>query len=158
MAKGHFPSNIDKDTYPVHSDSSQRVQHNGVKETLTEIRAKFWIILEEQISSDPLFTSVSPADSLRGGPFTAPPVPLLPSFRGTTICDFGKWLGWKNLVRGAALRVPSKDGQPTILQCPLQLFYLPEITQAERQSAKRSNNSDRVIQENTTKNDSLKGE
>ena len=61
--------------------------------------------------------------------------------------------GRDGLARGAALRLPSKNGQPTTLQRPLQLIYPLEITQAEHHPMNRSDESDATLQENPPKND-----
>ena len=49
----------------------QRVQHNRVKETLTEIRAKYWIVGGE-VLFNPSFTSVSSVNDLKGGDLSLP--------------------------------------------------------------------------------------
>ena len=57
----------------------QRVQHNGVKETLTEIRAKYWIIGGRSLVRSIIHKCVI-CRRFEGRPFTAPPAPPLPSF------------------------------------------------------------------------------
>jgi hypothetical protein len=55
--------------------------------------------------------------------------------------------GRDGLVRGAALRLPSKNGQQTTLQHPLQLIYPLEITQTECRHVSRSDENDATLQE-----------
>ena len=58
----------------------QRVQHNGVKETLTEIRAKYWIIGGRSLIRSIIHKCVT-CRRFEGRPFIPPPAPPLPSFR-----------------------------------------------------------------------------
>ena len=58
----------------------RRVQHNGVKETLTEIRAKFWILGGRSLVRS-LIHRCMVCRRFEGSPFAAPPPPPLPSFR-----------------------------------------------------------------------------
>ena len=58
----------------------RRVQHNGVKETLTEIRARFWVIGGRSLARSIVRKCVT-CRRYEGRPFTAPPAPPLPSFR-----------------------------------------------------------------------------
>ena len=58
----------------------RRVQHNGVKETLTEIRAKYWIVGGRSLVRSVIHKCVN-CRRFEGRPFTAPPAPPLPSFR-----------------------------------------------------------------------------
>ena len=53
-----------------------RVQHNGVKETLAEVRMKFWII-----GGRSLVKQIIQCRRFEGLPYRAPPAPPLPSFR-----------------------------------------------------------------------------
>ena len=57
-----------------------RVQHNGVKETLAEVREKFWII---RVSSPvkQIIYKCAVCRRFEGLPYHAPPAPPLPSFR-----------------------------------------------------------------------------
>ena len=58
----------------------RRVQHNGVKETLTEIQAKYWVIGGRSLLRSIIHKCVI-CRRFEGRPFTAPPAPPLPSFR-----------------------------------------------------------------------------
>ena len=55
--------------------------------------------------------------------------------------------GRDGLIRGAALRLPSKNGQQTTLQRPLQLIYPLEITQSECHPVNGSDESNATRQE-----------
>ena len=57
-----------------------RVQHNGVKETLTEIRSKYWIIKGRSLVKKAVHQCVL-CRKLEGVPYRAPPPPPLPIFR-----------------------------------------------------------------------------
>ena len=61
------------------NEAHQRVQHNGVKETLTEVHSNIglWVV---EVWLDHTFTSVS-CRRFEGRPLCAPPVPPLPAFR-----------------------------------------------------------------------------
>ena len=61
-------------------DAHQRVLHNGVKETLTEIRSKFWIIRGRQLVRTVLNKCVT-CHRYEGQPYKLPPPPPLPDFR-----------------------------------------------------------------------------
>ena len=61
-------------------DAHQRVLHDGVKETLTEIRARYWIIGGRSLVRSVLHKCVV-CKRFEGKPFVAPPAPPLPSFR-----------------------------------------------------------------------------
>ncbi|XP_065902306.1 uncharacterized protein [Dysidea avara] len=61
-------------------DAHERVGHNGVKETLTQIRAKFWIIRGRQFVRHILYQCVV-CRKLEGPPCPTPPAPSLPEFR-----------------------------------------------------------------------------
>jgi hypothetical protein len=61
-------------------NAHRRVQHNGVKETLTEIRAKYWIIGGRSLVQSIIHKCVI-CRRFEGRPLTAPPAPPLPSFR-----------------------------------------------------------------------------
>ena len=63
-------------------DAHERVAHNGVKETLTEIRSKFWIIRGRQFVRQILHGCVTCRKS-EGQSYSAPPPPPLPECRVT---------------------------------------------------------------------------
>ena len=58
----------------------RRVQHNGVKETLTEVRAKYWIIGGRSLIRSVITKCVN-CRRFEGRPLNAPPAPPLPSFQ-----------------------------------------------------------------------------
>ena len=57
-----------------------RVQHDGVKETLTEIRAKYWIIEGRSLVKSLIQKCVT-CRRFEGRPLNPPPAPPLSSFR-----------------------------------------------------------------------------
>ena len=57
-----------------------RVQHNGVKETLTEVRGRFWILKGRSLVKQLVSRCVT-CRRFEGLPYSAPPAPLLPGFR-----------------------------------------------------------------------------
>ena len=61
-------------------DAHNRVMHNGVKETLTEIRSKYWIIRGRQLGRMVLQRCVI-CRRFEGLPYNSPPPPPLPDFR-----------------------------------------------------------------------------
>ena len=61
-------------------DAHNRVMHDGVKETLTEIRSKYWIIRGRQLVRMVLQRCVI-CRRFEGLPFNPPPPPPLPDFR-----------------------------------------------------------------------------
>ena len=65
------------------------VKHNGVRETLTEIRAKFWIIKGRQAVKDVLSKCVT-CKKILGRAYSTPPAPPLPSFRVSDDLAFSK--------------------------------------------------------------------
>ena len=60
----------------------ERVHHNGVKETLTELRSRFWIVRGRQVVKK-LLHECTICRRLQGKPYSAPTAPSLPSFRIT---------------------------------------------------------------------------
>ena len=60
--------------------SHENVNHNGVGETLTEIRSQFWIIKGRQAVNDVLSKCVT-CKKLQGRAYSSPPTPPLPAFR-----------------------------------------------------------------------------
>ena len=61
-------------------DAHSRVFHNGVKETLTEVRSKFWIMLGQSMTRA-VVNKCIPCKKLEGLPFKDPPPPPLLEFR-----------------------------------------------------------------------------
>ena len=61
-------------------DAHHRVLHDGVKETLTEIRGKYWIVGGRSLVRSVVHKCVV-CKRFEGRPFVAPPSPPLPSFR-----------------------------------------------------------------------------
>ena len=59
-----------------------RVCHNGTKETLTELRAKYWVVKGRSLVKQIIFTC-HVCRRYEGLPYKAPPPPPLPSFRVT---------------------------------------------------------------------------
>lgn len=58
----------------------ERVMHDGVKETLTELRSKFWLVKGRQVVKKLLHSCVT-CRRHEGKPYQAPPPPPLPEFR-----------------------------------------------------------------------------
>ena len=58
----------------------ERVLHDGVKETLTEVRAKFWIVKGRSFVRQIIHRCVC-CRRFEGKPYGAPPPPPLPTFR-----------------------------------------------------------------------------
>ena len=65
----------------------QRVQHNGVKETLSEVQSKYWIIQGRSLVKALIHKCVV-CRRFEGRPFNPPPAPPLPSFRVTEAPPF----------------------------------------------------------------------
>lgn len=61
-------------------DAHVRVAHDGVKETLTEVRRKYWIIKGRSLVRSLIHRCVL-CRRFEGAPFRAPPPPPLPDFR-----------------------------------------------------------------------------
>ena len=61
------------------TSAHSRVQHNGVKETLSEIRGKFWILKGRSLGKKLVGRCVT-CRHFEGLPFSAPPAPPLPGF------------------------------------------------------------------------------
>ena len=60
--------------------SHENAKHNGVRETLTEVRSKFWIIKGRQAVKDVLFKCVI-CEKMLGKAFSTPTTPPLPTSR-----------------------------------------------------------------------------
>ena len=58
----------------------QRVQHNGVKETLCKVRAKYWIVWGRSLIRAVIHKCVV-CKHFEGRPLSSPPAPPFPSFR-----------------------------------------------------------------------------
>ena len=63
------------------------VMHDGVKETLTELRSKFWLARGRQVVKKLLHSCVT-CRQHEGKPYQAPPPPPLPEFRVKTAPAF----------------------------------------------------------------------
>ena len=63
-------------------DAHERVMHNGIKETLTEIRSKYWIIKGRQFVRQVIHKCII-CCKFEGLPCALPPPPPLPNFRVT---------------------------------------------------------------------------
>ncbi|XP_068712813.1 uncharacterized protein [Montipora foliosa] len=74
LDKGHHITSL------IVQDSHKRVMHGGVKLTLTELRARFWIVQGRQFVKKLLYKCVI-CRKLEGRPYQAPPSPPLPEFR-----------------------------------------------------------------------------
>ena len=61
-------------------DAHRRVLHNGVRETLTEVRRKFWIVKGRSLVRG-ILHQCRTCRRFEGGPFPAPPPPPLPVCR-----------------------------------------------------------------------------
>ena len=71
------------------TQSHKNVKHNGVRETLTGIRAQFWIIKGRQAVKDVLCKCVT-CKKMLGRAYSTPPTPPLPSFRVSDDLAFSK--------------------------------------------------------------------
>ena len=60
----------------------ERVHHNGVKETLTELRSRFWIVRGRQVVKK-ILHGCTICRRLQGKPYSSPTAPALPPFRIT---------------------------------------------------------------------------
>ena len=69
-------------TQLVIKDAHERVFHNGIKETLTEVRSWFWIVKGRQLVRRLLYHCTI-CKRYEGKPFSAPLPPQLPEFRVT---------------------------------------------------------------------------
>lgn len=61
-------------------DADERVSHNGIKDTLTEVRAKFWIVKGRSLVRSTIHRCVL-CRRFKGAAYHAPPPPPLPEFR-----------------------------------------------------------------------------
>ena len=61
-------------------DSHLRVCHNGVKETLTELRSRFWVVRGRSLTRA-VVHRCTVCKRFEGEPFKGPPPPPLPGFR-----------------------------------------------------------------------------
>ncbi|XP_068674716.1 uncharacterized protein [Montipora capricornis] len=69
--------------------SHENVNHNGIGETLTEIRSQFWIIKGRQAVKDVLSKCVT-CKKLQGRAYSSPPTPPPPAFRVSEEMAFSK--------------------------------------------------------------------
>ena len=74
LDKGHHITSL------IVQGSHKRVMHGGVKLTLTELRARFWIVQGRQFVKKLLYKCVI-CRKLEGRPYQAPPFPPLAEFR-----------------------------------------------------------------------------
>ena len=68
-------------------DAHRRVLHNGVRETLTELRASYWLVRGRQFVRKLIFSCVT-CRRHEGQPYRAVPPPPLPEFRVTVSRPF----------------------------------------------------------------------
>ena len=61
-------------------DAHARVRHNGVKETLTEVRSKFLVIKDRSLVRRLIHCCIL-CKRFEGAPFATPPPPPLPTYR-----------------------------------------------------------------------------
>ena len=61
-------------------DAHQRVSHNGVKETLTEVRQRYWVVRGRSLIRA-IIHRCTTCKKHEGAPFDSPPPPPLPEFR-----------------------------------------------------------------------------
>ena len=67
-------------TLMIVQDAHERVGHNGVRETLTEVRGKFWIVKGRSLVRSVIHRCVL-CRRFEGAAYRAPPPPPLPEFR-----------------------------------------------------------------------------
>ena len=67
-------------TYLIVKNAHERVQHNGVKETLTEVHSKYWIIRGRSLVKSFIHKCII-CRRIDGTPLHAPPALPLPTFR-----------------------------------------------------------------------------
>ena len=67
-------------TFLIIRDAHKRVQHNGVRETLTEIRTKYWIMKARSLVRSIISRCVV-CKRFEGAAYRSPPPPPLPTFR-----------------------------------------------------------------------------
>ena len=65
----------------------QRVQHNGARETLGEVRSKYWIVHGRSLARAVIHRCTK-CRRYEGRPFIPPPAPPLPAFRVTEVPAF----------------------------------------------------------------------
>lgn len=74
LSRGHHLTTL------IVKDAHSRVQHNGVKETLTEVRSKYWIVKGRSLIRSIIYKCTI-CRRFEGRPFHGPPPPPLPPFR-----------------------------------------------------------------------------
>lgn len=72
-AKSHMTSLIVRECH-------ERVMHRGIKDTLTELRSRYWLPKGRQVVKRQLRNCVL-CSKIQGKPFSSPAVPNLPEFR-----------------------------------------------------------------------------
>ena len=75
-----FLSRCSRFTYLVINDCHFKVLHNGVRDTLTELRSRFWVTKGRQIVKTAI-GNCSVCKKLQGRSYAVPPPPPLPEFR-----------------------------------------------------------------------------
>ena len=95
-------------------DAHLRVCHNGVKETLTEVRSRYWVVRSRSLTRA-IVHKCTVCRKFEGTPFKSPPPPPLPEFRikedpafSYTGVDFAGPLFVRN---------PSSDGSTKVWIC-----------------------------------------
>ena len=81
-------------------DAHKRVQHNGIKETLTEVRTKYWIVKGRSLVRSIIHRCIV-CRRFEGAPYRGPLAPPLPTFRVQeerpipyTGVDCAGWYNW----------------------------------------------------------------
>lgn len=101
-------------TFLITQDAHDRVKHNGVKETLIEIRSKYWIVKGRQFVRK-VIHKCTVCHKFEGLPQPAPPPPPLPEFRVKepafmyTGVDFAgpRLMGWFQALRFGYVCTPT---------------------------------------------------
>lgn len=96
-------------------DAHERVGHNRVKETLTEIRRKCWIVKGRSLVWSIIFRCVL-CRRFEGVPFCGPPPPPLPMFRVKEEPPLIRILVWTSPVHSISnpVLVPTRHGYASL--------------------------------------------